>query len=77
MAFRIEFFVNDIEKSVVFYQNLLGLELAQQGENSASFISDESYLLLTYRSWSTLVLVCFFLFQCTFILKVKILIKLP
>lgn len=47
MAFRIEFFVKDIEKSVVFYQNLLRLELAQQGENSASFISDESYLLLT------------------------------
>jgi lactoylglutathione lyase len=47
MAFRIEFFVNDIEKSVFFYQNLLKLELSQQGEKSVSFISDESFLLLT------------------------------
>lgn len=42
-----EFFVNNIEKSVFFYRDLLKLELSQQGENSASFISDESYLLLT------------------------------
>ncbi|KAB2331733.1 MULTISPECIES: VOC family protein [Bacillaceae] len=47
MAFRIEFFVNDIEKSIFFYQNLLKLELSQQGEKSVSFISNESFLLLT------------------------------
>lgn len=47
MAFRIEFFVNDIEKSVFFYQNLLKLEISQMGEKSVSFISDESLLLLT------------------------------
>ncbi|PLR80305.1 lactoylglutathione lyase [Bacillus canaveralius] len=47
ILFRVELYVKDIEKSLDFYQNLIGLELYGRSERSGRFNYDCFSLLLT------------------------------
>ncbi|MDM5207682.1 VOC family protein [Cytobacillus sp. FSL M8-0252] len=50
MAFKIELFVIDLHQSIHFYQEILGCSLMKQGENSALFKNEDTFLLLTGES---------------------------
>ncbi|MEW9108758.1 MAG: VOC family protein [Cytobacillus gottheilii] len=47
VLFRVELYIRDIEKSISFYQNIIGLELYGRSERSARFNYDCFSLLLT------------------------------
>src|SRR5690606_12818576 len=46
VLFRVELYVKDIEKSIEFYQDIIGLELYGRNERSARFIYDCFSLLI-------------------------------
>lgn len=47
VLFRVTLYVQDFEKSLNFYQNVIGLELFNKGEGSARFNYDCFSLLIT------------------------------
>ncbi|GAB3808915.1 VOC family protein [Virgibacillus kimchii] len=50
VLFRVELYVKDIEKSLKFYQDIIGLELYGRGKRGARFNYDCFSLLLTSDS---------------------------
>ncbi|MFE8696061.1 VOC family protein [Cytobacillus sp. FJAT-53684] len=50
VLFRVELYVKDIEESVNFYQNMIGLDLYGRGKRGARFNFDCFSLLLTSES---------------------------
>ncbi|MFA1822925.1 VOC family protein [Virgibacillus oceani] len=50
VLFRVELYVKDIEKSLKFYQEIIGLELYGRGKRGARFNYDCFSLLLTSES---------------------------
>ncbi|WP_077617523.1 VOC family protein [Bacillus sinesaloumensis] len=50
VLFRVELYVKDIEESIKFYQDIIGLELFGRNERSARFNYDCFSLLLTSES---------------------------
>lgn len=50
VLFRVELYVKDIEKSINFYQDIIGLELYGRNERSARFNYDCFSLLITSES---------------------------
>lgn len=50
ILFRVELYVKDIERSIKFYQDIIGLELYGRNERSARFNYDCFSLLITSES---------------------------
>jgi lactoylglutathione lyase len=50
VLFRVELYIRDIEESLKFYQDIIGLELYGRNERSARFNYDCFSLLITSES---------------------------
>ena len=48
--FRVQLYVNDIEKSLLFYEEVIGLKLYKKGMHAARFNHDQFSLLLVNDS---------------------------